>query len=54
MKVTVNCITSEGRRHYTATNRKGETVTATVADCGHGGHLFWQKVLGTWPKAYVH
>lgn len=53
MKITVTCITADGRRHYTATNRKGETVTATVHDSGYGSHLFFQKVLKTWPKAYT-
>ena len=53
MKVKISLVmTPENLRHYTATNRKGETVSAKVYDCGHGFHLFWQKVLAKWPKAF--
>lgn len=48
MKVKVTCETADGFRNYTATavtgKRKGEVVTARVYDCGHGAHLFWEKV----------
>ena len=48
MKVKVECQTADGWRNYTATvasgKRKGEIVTARVYDCGHGAHLFWEKV----------
>lgn len=53
MKVSIKlAMTPDGNRHYTATNRKGESIEAVVYDCGHGFHLFWQKVLKRWPKAF--
>lgn len=53
MKVKITMVMENGRRRYTATNRKGETVTASVYDCGHGFHLFWERVKAKWPKAYT-
>lgn len=53
MKVKITETRSEFKRHYTATNRKGETVTAIVPDCGYGWKLFWDKVLAKWPSAYL-
>lgn len=54
MKVTCQCdMTADGRRAYTFTNRKGETVTATVHDSGHGASIAWAKVLAKWPRAYI-
>jgi hypothetical protein len=49
MKIKVECVKSADglTRHYTGTvasgKRKGETVKASVADCGYGWHLFWEK-----------
>jgi hypothetical protein len=43
----------DGRRNYTATNRKGEEVKASVHDSGQGFRIFWDKVLAKWPKAYA-
>lgn len=52
MKISISLEMVDGRRHYTATNRKGETVKANVPDSGYGFRLFWERVLAKWPKAY--
>lgn len=53
MKVTIKCEVKGTVRHYTATNKKGETISATVSNSGQGAARFWEKVKAKWPKAYV-
>lgn len=53
MKVKITETRTELTRTYTATNYKGESITATVTNCGYGWKLFWDKVLAKWPSAYL-